>query len=254
MKIEIKNLTVKTKDEKEILKNFSLTISEGEVHAIMGPNGTGKSTLAKVLLGDSAYEVISGDILVDGTSILDKTTDERARMGIFLAFQSPISIEGVSNTEFLKTAMNVRREEKIGLYPFLQTMNQALKDLNMDEAMMHRSLNQDFSGGERKKNEILQLKLLEPSFIILDELDSGLDVDSLRVCATNIANYLKDHPKTSVLVITHYPRILSYLPLNYVHRMNEGAIVETGDMELAKKIEKEGYLRDNVLREDVNHE
>ncbi len=254
MKIEINNLTVVTKDKKEILKDFSLTIKAGEVHALMGPNGTGKSTLSKVLLGSPEYEVVKGDILVDGKSILKLSTDERAKLGFFLSFQSPISIEGVTNTEFLKTAINTRREEAIGLFPFMQEMRQALKDLHMDEDMMLRSINQDFSGGERKKNEILQMKLLQPSFIILDELDSGLDVDSLRICCENIATYLKEHPKTSVLVITHYPRILEYLPLNYVHRMQAGRIVETGDFSLAQKIEKEGYLSENAIGGVVSHE
>ena len=254
MKIEIKNITVNAKDKKEILKDFSLVINDGEVHAIMGPNGTGKSTLAKVLMGSFEYEVTKGDILADGKSILPLSIDERSKLGIFLSFQSPISIEGVSNTEFLKTAINSRREEAIGLYPFLELMDASLKDLKMDSSMMSRSINQDFSGGERKKNEILQMKLLKPSFIILDELDSGLDVDSLRICAENINQYLKENPKTSVLIITHYPRILEYLPLNYVHQMGKGKIVQSGDISLARKIEKEGYISENVISQEGYHE
>lgn len=254
MTIEIKNLKVETKDKKQILNDFSLSIKEGEIHAIMGPNGTGKSTLSKVLMGSSDYIVTKGDILIDSSSILTLTTDQRARLGMFLSFQNPINIEGVSNTEFLKTAINSKREKPIGLYDFMKEMDASLKSLGMNSSMMHRAINQDFSGGERKKNEILQMKLLKPSFIILDELDSGLDIDSLRICCQNINEYKLQNPNVSILIITHYPRILEYLRPTYVHIMNYGKIQETGDFSLAKKIEKDGYLGINNMGDSEVHE
>lgn len=254
MKLEIKNIKAKSKDGKEILNDFSLTIKEGEIHVIMGPNGTGKSTLSKVLLGSNDYIVESGDILVDGSSILKLETDERARLGIFLAYQNPVSIDGVSNSEFLRTAMNEVREEKIGIYPFMKEMEEAIDDLKMSFSMMHRSINQDFSGGERKKNEILQMKLLKPKMIILDELDSGLDVDSLKIVCENINQYLQENKDTSILMITHYPRILEYIKPNYVHMMRNGQIIKTGDISLALEIEKNGYTGTNSITEEEEHE
>lgn len=246
--LEIKNIDVETQGKKEILKQFSLLIHSGEVHAIMGPNGTGKSTLSKVLMGSSEYQVTSGDILYFGKSILNMAVDERARQGIFLVNQNPISIEGVTNSEFLKTALGSIRGENVGLYEFMKLMEDAMKDLHMREDMMHRSINQDFSGGERKKNEILQMKILKPKFIILDELDSGLDVDSLKIVCQNIEQYLQENPETSLLIITHYTRILKYLHPDYVHVMKDGRIVKTSDMSLAEKIEKNGYDGINSMR------
>lgn len=253
MKININNLNVKIND-KAILKDFNLEINKGEVHAIMGPNGTGKSTLSKVIMGDSNYLVTSGDILVDDKSILSLDTCDRARLGIFLVYQNPVSIDGISNSEFIRTALNEQNGKNIGLYEFVQNMEKGLSDLKMDNNMMHRSLNQGFSGGERKKNEILQMKMLKPKFIIFDELDSGLDVDSLKVVCDNVNSYLSENSDTSVLLITHYTRILDYIHPEFVHMMKDGKIIQSGDYNLAKKIEKYGYNESFDLGENKENE
>lgn len=253
MKININNLNVKIND-KAILNDFNLEINKGEIHAIMGPNGTGKSTLSKVIMGDSNYLVTSGDILVDDKSILSLDTCDRARLGIFLVYQNPVSIDGISNSEFIRTALNEQNGKNIGLYEFVQNMEKGLSDLKMDNNMMHRSLNQGFSGGERKKNEILQMKMLKPKFIIFDELDSGLDVDSLKVVCDNVNSYLSENPDTSVLLITHYTRILEYIHPEFVHMMKDGKIIQSGDYELAKKIEKYGYNESFDLGENKENE
>lgn len=249
MKLEIKKLDVSVLDKK-ILNDFSITINKGEIHAIMGPNGTGKSTLSRVILGDLKYTVNSGDILVDGKSILPLETCERARLGIFVCFQNPISIDGISNSEFIRTAINSKSETPVGLYQFIKDIEKNIDDLNMDQAMLHRSLNSGFSGGERKKNEILQMKMLKPRLIILDELDSGLDVDSLKIVCDNIRDYLKDNPDTSLVLITHYTRILDYIKPNFVHMMKDGKLTISGDFALAKKIEKYGYNETFALGEE----
>ena len=249
MKLEIKNLNVSVLDKK-ILNDFNITINNGEIHAIMGPNGTGKSTLSRVILGDKHYNVLSGDILVDSKSILTLETDERAKLGIFLCFQNPISIEGISNSEFIRTAINSNNENTVGLYQFIKDIEKNIDELKMDHNMIHRSLNSGFSGGERKKNEILQMKMLKPKLIILDELDSGLDVDSLKIVCDNINNYLKENSDTSVLIITHYTRILEFIKPNFVHMMKEGTITISGDYNLAKIIEKQGYNETFVLGEE----
>jgi len=240
MHIEIKDLEVLV-NNKKVLNKLNLSINPGEIHVIMGPNGVGKSTLSKVLMGSEDYKVESGDILVDNKSIKDLETDERAKLGMFLSFQNPIDIEGVTNSEFLKVAINERREEPIGLYDFIHEMEQSFDELGLKKEMMHRSVNQNFSGGEKKKNEILQMKLLKPKFVILDELDSGLDVDSLKVVCDNVNSYLSDNPDTSVLMITHYQRILDYIKPDYIHILTNGHIVKTGDATLAKEIEEKGY-------------
>lgn len=240
MHIEIKDLEVLV-NNKKVLNKLNLSINPGEIHVIMGPNGVGKSTLSKVLMGSEDYKVESGDILVDNKSIKDLETDERAKLGMFLSFQNPIDIEGVTNSEFLKVAINERREEPIGLYDFIHEMEQSFDELGLKKEMMHRSVNQNFSGGEKKKNEILQMKLLKPKFVILDELDSGLDVDSLKVVCDNVNSYLSDNPDTSVLMITHYQRILDYIKPDYIHILINGHIVKTGDATLAKEIEEKGY-------------
>ena len=240
MNLEIKNLFVHAED-KDILNDFNLVINKGEIHAIMGPNGTGKSTLSKVIIGNNHYVIDKGDILVDGKSIRDLPTYERSRMGIFLCFQSPVSIEGISNSEFIRTAMNSNTDKPVGLYSFIKDLETNIDNLKMDKEMMHRSLNQGFSGGERKKNEILQILMLKPKLIIFDELDSGLDVDSLKIVCDNINKYLSENPDTSILFITHYTRILNYIKPTHVHMMNNGTIVKSGDFDLALEIEKNGY-------------
>lgn len=253
MSLEIKKLTVKIQD-RTILDDFSLLIPSGEVHAIMGPNGTGKSTLSKVLMGSTDYVVEDGSIVLDGQPITDLPTDERARRGMFLAMQNPISIEGVTNSEFLRTALKEKEQKSIGIYEFMKEMDLGIQALKMDEKMMHRSINQGFSGGERKKNEILQMKILKPSFIILDEIDSGLDVDSLKIVCENINAYREEYPETSILIITHYPRILEYLKPDFVHMMRDGKIQKTGDLSFAFEIEKTGYFGINDISEMKSYE
>ena len=251
--LNIKKLNVVVGDKK-ILNDFNIDIKEGEIHAIMGPNGTGKSTLSKVILGNKNYEVVSGDIKFCGKSILGLPTDEIAKLGIFVSFQNPISIEGVQNSEFLKTAINARRENAIGLFEFVKEIQAKAKELDYPEELIHRGVNVGASGGERKKNEVLQMELLEPKFIILDELDSGLDIDSLKKVCEGINNYLKKHPKTAVLIITHYPRILEYIKPQFVHMMVCGKIVKTGGYDLAFEIEKKGYSDTSIIDSGENNE
>ena len=239
MNVEIKDLTVKIK-EKPVLNNLNLNIKEGEIHVIMGPNGVGKSTMSNVIMGSPLYEVSSGDILVNKKSILSLTTDERARLGLFLSFQNPLDIEGVTNQEFLKMAINSNRETPIGLYDFIKELEQNYKDLDFPKSMMHRGINQNFSGGEKKKNEIIQMKTLRPKFLILDELDSGLDVDSLDLVCKNVLEY-HAREKCSILLITHYNRILDKIKPDFVHVLKDGKIIKTGDSSLADLIEEKGY-------------
>lgn len=236
--------------DKKIIKDFSIDIKPGEVHAIMGPNGTGKSTLSKIIFGNKNYKLDSGKILFEGKDITKLSVDERARLGMFLSMQNPISIDGVQNSEFIKTAINSKRETPIGLYEFIKNVEEKTKELGINDEMIHRSLNVGASGGERKKNEVLQMCMLEPKFIILDELDSGLDIDSLKLCTAAINKYLEEHKEASVLMITHYPRILEYIKPDYVHMMVNGTIVKTGDYNLALEIEKNGY--EKVLDENNN--
>ena len=245
--LEINNLTVGVKD-KEILKSFNIKIKDGEIHAVMGPNGVGKSTLSKVIMGDTNYKVLNGNIIYNNQDITDMEVDERARLGIFMAMQNPISIDGVKNSEFLKTALSSVKNKNVSIYEFIKAMDKSMKELKMDQSMLHRSINKGFSGGERKKNEILQMKVLQPSFIILD---SGLDVDSLKIVCKNINEYLKEFPKTSVLIITHYPKILQYIKPDYVHAFVDGKIVKTADMSLAYEIEKNGYNGLNEVKENI---
>ena len=240
--VEIKKLSAKVKDsDLDILDNFSLKIKDGEIHAIMGPNGTGKSTLSKTIMGHYMYEVISGDIIYNKESLLGLDVDERAKRGIFLSMQDPTVIDGVSNSEFLRTARGEITGEKVNLYTFIKDMEKSMKDIKLDSNMLHRSINKGFSGGEKKKNEILQMIFLKPKFIILDELDSGLDVDSLKVICKNINKYLKENKDVSVLIITHYPRILEYIKPDYVHILKNGKIQKTGTMDLALEVDKSGY-------------
>ena len=237
--LKIDNLKVNI-DEKEILKDFNLEINDGEVHVIMGPNGTGKSTLSRVIMRDEKYTVEKGEIKFYGEDIINLSTDEVARKGIFMAMQLPPEIDGVSNTDFLRTALD-SRNEKVSLYKFIKKVEKASNELNMREDMIHRNINKGFSGGEKKKNEILQMKILEPKLIILDEIDSGLDVDSLKIVGENVSSYLNEHKDSSVLMITHYTRLLEYIKPDYVHIMVDGKIVKTGDYNLAVEIENDGY-------------
>ena len=240
MNIDIENLDV-TVNNKEILKDFCLSLKKGTINVIMGVNGAGKSTLSKVIMGHSDYKVTKGDIKADGVSILPLTTDERARLGIFLSFQNPIDIEGVTNSEFIRTAINNKINGVYPLYDFITEMNKAYQELHLDTQMMHRSVNENFSGGEKHKNEIVAMKMLKPKFVILDELDSGLDVDSLKIVCQSINNYLNENKDTTVLIITHYNRILDYLKPDFVHILKNGKIVKSGDYKLAIEIDKNGY-------------
>ena len=227
-------------DNKLILDNFCLEIRSGEIHAIMGPNGTGKSTLAKVIMGDPTYKVISGKILYNGKSITNIPTDERARLGIFLGMQLPLEVEGVTNADFLRTACSIKEGNNFSLMPFIKEMDSTIKKLHMDKAMIHRGINQGFSGGERKKNEILQMYMLKPNTVLLDEIDSGLDVDSLKIVGENVMDYYNDN-KPGMLVITHYQRLLDYIIPTHVHIMKSGKIVKSGGASLVKLIEEIGY-------------
>ncbi len=255
--LSIKNLNVSVGD-KQVLKNLNLDIDCGSIHVIMGPNGVGKSTLSRVIMGDNNYKVEKGHIFFNGEDITKLTTDVRSRLGIFLAMQNPMEIDGVSNQDFLRTAMSSHLGKQVGLYEFIKQCESASEDLKMDKSLIHRSLNSGFSGGEKKKNEVLQLKLLKPSFIILDELDSGLDVDSLKIVAKNIVNYKKENPNTAILIITHLSNILNYIKPDYVHVISNGTIVATGDYSLAKEIEENGYNqyldKSNVITGDKVHE
>ena len=240
--IEIKNLHA-TVDGKPILKGIDLTIEPGEVHAIMGPNGSGKSTLSYVISGREGYEVTEGDILFDGQSILEMETDERAIAGIFLAFQYPVEIPGVANTTFLKAAVNARRktagEPEVDAMQFLKMLREKTKLLGVTDEMLKRAVNVGFSGGEKKRNEILQMAVLEPRFAVLDETDSGLDIDALRIVADGV-NALRG-PERSMLVITHYQRLLDYIVPDKVHVLAKGRIVASGGKELAQELEATGY-------------
>jgi Fe-S cluster assembly ATP-binding protein len=226
---------------KEILKGIDLKIKGGEVHAIMGPNGTGKSTLASALMGHPKYEVTEGEVTLNGEDVLDMGVDERARAGLFLAMQYPSEITGVTNADFLRSAINARREEgnEISLIKFVRQMEKKMKELEMNPEFMHRYLNEGFSGGEKKRNEILQMLLLEPKLVILDEIDSGLDIDALRIVAAGV-NAMRDEER-GFLIITHYQRLLNYITPDFVHVMMQGRIVKSGGPELAQRLESEGY-------------
>ena len=240
MKLDIINLSVMV-DNKLVLKDFNLSLDNGKIYVLMGPNGTGKSTLSRVIMGDSNYKVMSGDILFNGNSILDKSVDERSRMGIFLAMQYPMEIEGVSNQDFLRTAMSSKEGKQVGLYDFIMKCEKASEELKMDKNLIHRPLNVGFSGGEKKKNEVLQMKLLKPSLVILDELDSGLDVDSLKIVSSNIKYYISENKDTTLLIITHHQKVLEYIKPDYVKVLYNGKIVDSGDYKLSLEIEEKGY-------------
>ncbi|ETT81961.1 Fe-S cluster assembly ATPase SufC [Viridibacillus sp. FSL R5-0477] len=228
-------------DGKEILKGVNLTLNTNEIHAIMGPNGTGKSTLASAIMGHPKYEVTSGSIMLDGEDVLDMEVDERAKAGLFLGMQYPSEISGVTNADFLRSAINARREEgdEISLMKFIRELDKKMEFLEMDLDMAQRYLNEGFSGGEKKRNEILQLMMIKPKFAILDEIDSGLDIDALKVVSKGI-NEMRGEG-FGCLMITHYQRLLNYITPDKVHVMMQGKVVKSGGAELAHKLEAEGY-------------
>ena len=238
--LEIKDLHVSIED-KEILKGVNLTINTDEIHAIMGPNGTGKSTLSSAIMGHPSYEVTQGEVLLDGVNILELEVDERAKAGLFLAMQYPSEITGVTNADFMRSAINAKREEgqEINLMQFIKKLDKNMDFLDIDKDMAQRYLNEGFSGGEKKRNEILQLMMLEPKFAILDEIDSGLDIDALKVVSKGI-NQMRGE-NFGALMITHYQRLLNYITPDKVHVMYGGKIVKSGGPELAKRLEEEGY-------------
>ena len=251
MELVIKNLHAKVED-KEILKGVNLTIKTGEIHAIMGPNGTGKSTLSAVIMGHPRYVVTEGTIELNGENILEMSVDERSRKGLFLAMQYPNEIPGITNSDFIKTAMQARLEEgkHISLFKFIKEMDNAVKDLKMNPDLPHRYINEGFSGGEKKRNEILQMKMLKPNFAILDEIDSGLDVDALRIVGENI-NSMKSE-NFGALIITHYERFVDYINVDKVHVLAKGVVKADGGIELLKKINEEGF--DWLLDDDDDEE
>lgn len=247
--LSIKNLQARV-EEKQILNGLNLEVKPGEVHAIMGPNGSGKSTLASVLAGREEYEVLGGSVTFNGLDLLEMSPEDRARAGVFLAFQYPVEIPGVSNANFLKTAVNEVRKSK-GLEPydskdFLQVMKEKMKLVEMDKQMTTRSVNEGFSGGEKKRNEIFQMAMLEPQLAIMDETDSGLDIDALRIVSNGV-NALRDG-KRSFVVITHYQRLLDYIVPDFVHVLYKGKIVKSGTKELALELEEKGY---DWIKEEV---
>ncbi|MGB5352468.1 MAG: Fe-S cluster assembly ATPase SufC [Woeseia sp.] len=240
--LEVTDLYARIGDT-EILKGISLNVKAGEVHAIMGPNGSGKSTFAQVVAGHPNYEVSSGSVLFNGKDLLQLEPEERAREGIFLGFQYPVEIPGVNNAYLLKAALNARRKHQglpeIDAFEFMQLAKQKMQLLDMDKRFLHRGVNEGFSGGEKKRNEILQMAMLEPALAILDETDSGLDIDALRAVAGGV-NSLRD-PERAIILVTHYQRLLDYIEPDYVHVLSEGRIVQSGDKELALKLEAQGY-------------
>ena len=244
-KIEIKNLSVEI-ENKKIINNFNLTINSGEIHTIMGPNGVGKSSLLKTIMGDPNYKVVEGDILIDGVSILNLEVNERSKKGIFLGMQMPNEIEGVTTADLMRSSL--RDNEDFKLYSFVKEINSLCDKLSFDKEMIHRSINLGFSGGEKKKNEILQMYMLKPSLVLLDEIDSGLDMDSLKVVASNIMEYFKEK-SPAILMITHYENLLDYIKPDFVHIMLEGKIVKNGDLSLVKEIEQNGY---NLFKDCTN--
>lgn len=242
--LEVRDLCAKVVDEgADILRGVNLTLNKGEIHAIMGPNGSGKSTLAKILAGHPGYEATGGQVLYQGDSVLDLDPDERSRRGIFLAFQYPVEIPGVSIANFLRTAMQARLEdgEELDLFEFQDELLDRMELLDMDPSFAERPVNDGFSGGEKKRNEILQMAVLRPQLAVMDETDSGLDIDALQVVAKGVTKLHQEQPEMTVLIITHYQRLLDYIRPDHVHVMVAGRIVRSGGPELAEELESEGY-------------
>ncbi|HXG86834.1 MAG TPA: Fe-S cluster assembly ATPase SufC [Vicinamibacterales bacterium] len=240
--LEVRNLQVKAED-KQILRGINLTVNTGEVHAIMGPNGSGKSTFARALAGHPGYQVTGGEVTYDGKDLLDMPADERAREGVFMAFQYPVEIPGVNNAYFLKAALNARRKqqglEEMDAMDFMAFMKAKASGLQVDQAMLQRSVNEGFSGGEKKRNEIFHMAVLEPRLAILDETDSGLDIDALKIVSSGV-NAMRG-PDRSFIVVTHYQRLLNYIVPDFVHVLSEGRLVKSGGRELALELEEKGY-------------
>lgn len=237
--LEIKNLHASILGGEEILTGVNLVVPKGQVHAIMGPNGAGKSTLGKIIAGDPSYEITAGDILVDGESIMELEADERARMGLFLAFQYPVEVPGVTNANFLRLAMQAKKGSDVNVMEFYSKLQKALEVLEWDESILTRYLNDGFSGGEKKRNEIMHMMVLEPTYAIMDETDSGLDIDALKVVAKGV-NAMRG-PGFGALLITHYQRLLNHIVPDAVHVMVDGRIAASGGPELALKLEEQGY-------------
>ena len=248
--LKIENLQARV-EEKEILKGLNLEVKPGEIHAIMGPNGAGKSTLASVLAGKESFEVTGGSVDFDGKDLLELAAEERAAEGLFLAFQYPIEIPGVNTTNFLKTAVNESRkyrgEEELDAVSFLKKMKEKMKTVDMPQSLLNRSLNEGFSGGEKKRNEIFQMSMLEPKLAILDETDSGLDIDALRIVADGVNKYKAED--NAFIVVTHYQRLLDYIVPDFVHVLYDGKIVKSGTKELALELEEKGY---DWIKEEID--
>ncbi len=252
----IKDLHVEI-EGKKILKGVNLTIKSGEIHAIMGPNGTGKSTLAAVIMGDQKYTVTAGEIHLDSENILELEVDQRARLGLFLAMQYPAAISGITNSDFIRSAISAQGKNDESLIKYIRRLENNIGELKMQRDMANRYLNEGFSGGEKKRNEILQMKMLKPNFAILDEIDSGLDIDALTVVGQNLTEEISNRSsELGLLMITHYQRLLDYIHPTHVHVMLDGRIVESGDANLAKKLETDGYekLKDKYGITEIEEE
>lgn len=251
----IKDLHVSIKD-KEILKGIDLTVRTGEVHALMGPNGNGKSTLLMTLMGHPNYEVTQGEIYLDGKNVLEMSVDERSKAGLFLALQYPSEISGVTNSDFLKAAVNAHRDSPVSLFKFIRELDSAISDVKLKSEVAHRFVNEGFSGGEKKRNEIIQMKLLKPDFAMLDEIDSGLDVDAIKIVADNILQLQKE-TDMGLIIVSHYERFYDLVKPTFAHVLINGKIIAEGDQQLVKKIDSEGYnwlLQEKNIKLENNQE
>lgn len=248
--LEIKNLEVKAED-KQILNNFNLKIDDGEIHVLMGPNGTGKSTICKVLLHHPDYEITNGEIIYHNHNLKDLTTNEISNLGIFLLNQNPIEVEGITNAELLRTAIGEKNHERVDIFKFNKRLNEVCEIINLPKNFVHRDINFNMSGGEKKKNELLHLFMLEPNFIILDEIDSGLDVDALKTVGVSLHKYYEMY-KPSILIVTHHSDILKYFDEYKVHILKDGTIIKSGNKELVNQIESSGFEANAINGTDIN--